>query len=60
MFKFKVEVREYERGWGSKTDEIKEFDTKEQADKFTTEFNAKNNEDKVPDWYMVAIPLNYK
>lgn len=56
---FKVEIREYERGWGSKTDEIKDFDTKKEADDFITEFNSKNTEDVVTDWYMTASKYNY-
>lgn len=59
MKKFKVNIIESERDWGSKIDEVREFDTKEQADKFIEEFNSKNNEDKVPDWYMRAEPANY-
>jgi len=56
---FLVEIREYERGWGSKTDEIEGFDTKPEAIAFMNEFNAKNTEDVVPDWYMVAMPYNF-
>lgn len=55
MCKTKVEIREYERGWGSKVDEVKEFDTPEQARDFCLEFNAKNDNPVVPDWYMVAV-----
>lgn len=57
--KFKVEIREYEKGWGSKTDEIKDFDTQKEADDFISEFNSKNTEDVVPDWYMIALKNNY-
>lgn len=59
MKKYKVQIDEYERGWGSRLDEIKEFDTKEEADQFIIEFNSKNTDEKVPDWYMVASPCNY-
>lgn len=58
-FKFKVKIEEYERGWGSKIDEIKEFDTVEQANDFIKEFNKKNTDTVAPDWYMVASPYNY-
>lgn len=52
--KFKVNIMEYERGWGSKVDETKEFDTIEEADTFVEEYNSKNTAKEVPDWYMVA------
>lgn len=52
--KVKVELIESERGWGQKVDEIKEFDTLEQANAFITEFNSKNDKAVVPDWYMYA------
>lgn len=54
MEKIKVEIIESERGWGSKIDEIVEFDTKEQADSFIKEYNSKNNLPTTPDWYMYA------
>ena len=50
----KVEIIESERGWGSKIDEIREFDTREEAEEFVEEFNSHNNKDRVPDWYMYA------
>lgn len=56
---FKVQIREYEKGWGSKQDEVKDFHTKEEADKFIKEYNSENNKEVVPDWYMAASPLNY-
>ena len=59
-FKFKVQIIESERGWGQKTDSIEEFDTYEQAVARIKDFNKDNNEDKVPDWYMYARPLNFK
>ena len=52
---FYVDVMEYERGWGSRVDETKSFATKDEADKFVNEFNSKNTDDHVPDWYMVAV-----
>ena len=51
---FKAAVLEFERGWGSRVDEIREFETEEARDKFIAEFNAKNADDAVPDWYMIA------
>ena len=50
----KVVIIESEIGWGQKVDEIKEFDNKEEAEKFVKEFNSKNDKDYVPDWYMYA------
>jgi hypothetical protein len=58
--KFKVNIWEYERGWGSKIDEVKEFDDKEAAINFVIGFNSKNNEETVPDWYMIARPVNFE
>ena len=52
--KTKVEIREYELGWGSKIDEVREFDTLNEAIEFCDKFNAKNNLPITPDWYMVA------
>lgn len=53
--KTKVYIYESERGWGQKVDEIKEFDTRELAQKFADEFNSKNGLNHVPDWYMFAM-----
>lgn len=38
----------------SRVDEKIFFDTKEEAQKYVFDFNAKNVDTKVPDWYMVA------
>jgi hypothetical protein len=53
-FKWIVNVYEYERGYGSKVDFTKEFDTYDKAMAYRKEFNSKNTETTVPDWYMVA------
>jgi hypothetical protein len=50
----KVNIIESERGWGSKIDEVKEFDTLALAQAFCTEFNSCNTEKTAPDWYMQA------
>ena len=50
----KVNIWEYEKGWGSKIDETKEFDSREEAVAFCEDFNKDNNEPVTPDWYMVA------
>jgi len=52
---YKAVIMEYERGWGSRVDEVKEFDSELERDNFIEEFNSKNTEETVPDWYMVAV-----
>lgn len=51
---FKVALIEFERGWGSKIDEVREFSTREERDAFIVEFNSQIDKDIVPDWYMIA------
>lgn len=51
---YRVDLIEYERGWGSKVDEVLYFDNKDEAVKYCEDFNAKNTADTVPDWYMIA------
>jgi hypothetical protein len=55
--RFKVVIIESERGWGRKIDEIKYFDSADEAYKFQEKFNS-GNPPKVngmaPDWYMQA------
>ena len=51
---YKVYIIESERGWGTKVDDVKYIDTKENAMMFVREFNSKNNKEVVPDWYMYA------
>lgn len=50
----KIPVLEYEAGWGNKVDDFMVCTSIEDAQKFKMEFNAKNKEQKTPDWYMVA------
>lgn len=46
---------ESERGWGQRVDEVKEFDTAEEAQQFAKDYNTKYNPPgPVPDWYIVA------
>ena len=52
--RFRVDIIESERGWGQKIDSQKFFESADDAYKFVDEFNAQNNKDYVPDWYMVA------
>lgn len=54
MNKWKVDIIESERGWGQKVDGTKYFETKDLADLFCAEYNKRNNEKTVPDWYMYA------
>lgn len=53
--KTKVYIIESERGWGSKVDEVKEFDTPEEAAKFVKKYNDEYRPSgPTPDWYMIA------
>lgn len=52
--KYEVYIIESERGWGQRVDETKHFETKELADTFVKNYNAKNTASMVPDWYMYA------
>lgn len=58
MSKFRVVIIESERGWGRKVDEIKYFDTYEDAEIFQKKFNAdlppRDANGRAPDWYMQA------
>ena len=50
-----VYMIESERGWGQKVDEVKEFDTRAEAEKFAKDYNDKYNPPgPTPDWYIVA------
>jgi hypothetical protein len=51
---YRVDIIESERGWGSKIDETIYFDSEEEARKYCEDFNARNTENAVPDWYMRA------
>ena len=53
-YRYRVDIIESERGWGQKVDDVKFFDTLEEAETFVKEYNAKNNLPYVPDWYMFA------
>ena len=50
----RVELIEFERGWGSKVEYVLYFDNKDEAEKYCLDFNAKNTAKEVPDWYMIA------
>lgn len=51
---YRVDLIEYERGWGSKVDDTIYFDNEAEARKYAADFNARNYDDEVPDWYMIA------
>lgn len=51
---YRVDLIEYERGWGSKIDETLYFDNEQEAREYVREFNSKNTATEVPDWYMIA------
>jgi hypothetical protein len=51
---YKVEIIESERGWGTKIDEVKYFDSEESAKFFCANFNKDNKPGPAPDWYMQA------
>lgn len=52
---YKVQLTEYERGWGQKPFGEKYFDNAEEAKEWATKYNLENNNlDYVPDWYVRA------
>ena len=51
---YRVDLIEYERGWGQKLDETLYFDNEAEAREYVRAFNARNTEIAVPDWYMIA------
>lgn len=51
----RVYIIESERGWGQKVEDVKEFDTMDEAIRFCVDFNKTNTpSDIAPDWYMYA------
>lgn len=57
--KFKAHIIEYERGWGIKVDEVRNFNTKEERDAFVKDYNEKYNppSDNPPEWAMYAVAV---
>jgi hypothetical protein len=51
---FRVDVYEYERGWGSRRDFSMYFRELVNADKYVAKFNSRNTAASAPDWYMQA------
>lgn len=59
IMKTKVHIIESELGWGSKIDEVLEFDTRAEAEKYAKDYNDKYNPPgPTPDWYMIAKVQN--
>jgi hypothetical protein len=62
--KYQANIIESEAGWGSKIDEKKYFDSKDERDKFVNDYNEKYNPNlgkagyPVPDWYMIAQAID--
>lgn len=58
---WKVEVTEYERGWGQRPWATRFFDKLPDAEAYVAQNNAHNTAPTVPDWYVAAtrpIPVN--
>lgn len=51
---FRVNVVEYDIWAGSKIDSVKYFDDELEAIAWCTRYNAINDDDRAPDWYMQA------
>jgi hypothetical protein len=52
---YRVDLTEYERGWGSKPFDTVYFDNEQEARKYAEDYNLRhNNQDTVPDWYVRA------
>lgn len=56
--KYRVTIteHEYEPGWGasSRIDEERDFDSFQEAEIFSLQFNSRNNLKQVPDYYLSA------
>jgi hypothetical protein len=52
--RYRVTLREYERGWGSKHWSDTDFLTLKEAEEFRDKENAKNTSPTAPDWYVQA------
>lgn len=52
---FKVQLTEYERGWGQKPWDTVYFDNEAEARQYAIDYNNEhNNKPEVPDWYVRA------
>lgn len=52
--KYRVDIIESERGWGSKIIDTLYFDTEPEAKSHAADVNSKNTETTVPDYYIYA------
>lgn len=53
---FEVWMEEYERGWGSRVDQIMFFKSAGDANNYCKHYNDEfNSEEIYPDWYMKAV-----
>lgn len=52
--KAEVVIREFERGWGVKISDVKEFISMDDAWLFYANFNAQNDKQEVPPIYWMA------
>jgi hypothetical protein len=57
MFKYRLLLTEYERGWGS-TNEYCQFNTRLEAEAYREEINSKNTLESVPDYYVTASTID--
>ena len=63
---YKVNLTEYEKGWGSKVFDVLYFQKEDNALSYIKEYNSKNNLNYTPDYYTRAelitlvIPDDYK
>ena len=53
-YRWRVNIIESERGWGQRLEDVKFFDSEQEAKNYAKNFNKRNNKEKVPDWYMYA------
>lgn len=54
-YKWRVDIIEFERGWGQRLDDVRWFDTEQEAKDFANQYNSRNPPGPVPDWYMAAM-----
>lgn len=53
--KYRVVMIESEAGWGQRVDEVRDFDTGEEATTFVKSYNDKHNPPgPTPSWYILA------
>lgn len=55
--KYRVQMMESERGWGQDYWHV-DFDTREDAQAYLEETNAKNTSPTAPDYYVMALGID--